>query len=397
MTKAPTLVLHPSRERSLLRGHPWIFSGAIAELRGHADAGETVLVCSSRGEPLGQAAYNPRSKITARMWTFLPDEEVDRAFFTRKLAAAIERRTRILPEPARNACRLVHGESDGLPGLIVDRYGEQLVLSASSAGAARHRELLAAVLCEVTGLSDVYERSDADVLELEGLEPRTGVLCGHTPSEPIVIDEGGARFVVDVAGGHKTGFYLDQRDNRALVRRLAADRDVLDVFCFSAGFAVNAALGGARSVHAVDSSQNALVLARANVEQSGVPADRLSFEAADAFSWLRKARDAGKHFDLIVLDPPKFAPTARLAERAARGYKDINLLAFKLLRPGGLLLTFSCSGGVSPDLFQKIVAGAASDAEVQAAITHKLCAGPDHPIGLAFPEGEYLKGLCCAI
>jgi 23S rRNA (cytosine1962-C5)-methyltransferase len=394
----PVLVLAEGRERSIERRHPWIFSGGVHELRGAAGAeikrGETVSVCSKSGKPLAIAAYNPDSKIIARVWSFDASAAIDDAFFRARIAAAVRLRASLLGEEATaHACRLVHGESDGLPGVVVDRYGSQLVLALTSAGAVFHRDAIARALAEVTGCPNVFERSDADVMALEGLSPSIGVLLGEEPPDRIAIDEGGARFSVDVRGGHKTGFYLDQRDNRALVRSYARGRDVLDCFCYSGGFAVNAALGGAKSVHGIDASGEALELARGNLVASGLAETAATFERGDVFEWLRKARDAGKSYDLIVLDPPKFAPTARLAERAARGYKDINLFALKLLRPGGVLLTFSCSGGVSPDLFQKIIAGAAADARIDASFVRKLSAGVDHPVALAFPEGEYLKGL----
>jgi len=393
----PVLVLAEGRERSIERRHPWIFSGGMKELRGKAEKGATVSVCSSSGKPLALAAFNPDSKITGRVWSFDPNAVIDDAFFRARIAASVKLRAALLGEErAQHACRLVHGESDGLPGVVVDRYGSQLVLALTSAGAAQHREAITRALAEVTGCGNVFERSDADVMVLEGLTPATGVLSGEPLPERIVIDEDGARFSIDVRGGHKTGFYLDQRDNRALVRAHARGRDVLDCFCYSGGFAVSAALGGARSVHAIDASGEALELARGNLIASGQPESAASFERGDVFEWLRKARDRGLSYDLIVLDPPKFAPTARLAERAARGYKDINLLALKLLRPGGLLFTFSCSGGVSPDLFQKIIAGAAADARIDASFVQKLSAGMDHPVALAFPEGEYLKGLVVA-
>jgi len=390
----PVLVLAEGRDRSIERRHPWIFSGAVRELRGQGvEKGGTVSVCSSAGKPLALAAYNPDSKITGRVWSFDPNAVLDDAFFRARITTSVKLRESLLGADAMRACRLVHGESDGLPGVVVDRYGTQLVLALTSAGAVKHRDAIARALAEVAGVTGVFERSDADVMALEGLTPVSGVLSGSEPPQRIDIEENGARFAIDVRSGHKTGFYLDQRDNRALVQKLAAGRDVLDCFCYSGGFAVNAVLGGARSVHAIDASGEALELARANLAASGQAEDAVTFERGDVFEWLRKARDGAKSFDLIVLDPPKFAPTARLAERAARGYKDINLFALKLLRPGGVLLTFSCSGGVSPELFQKIVAGAAADARVDASIVRKLGAGSDHPVALAFPEGEYLKGL----
>jgi 23S rRNA (cytosine1962-C5)-methyltransferase len=300
-----------------------------------------------------------------------------------------------------DALRLVHAESDGLPGLIVDRYAGTLVVQFLAAGAEYWRDTIADLLLELTGLKDIYERSDSDVRELEGLVPRTGPLRGD-PSERTTITEYALRFTVDFAHGHKTGFYLDQRENRRRVLQLAEGRQVLDCFCYTGGFTVNALAGGAKSVLSVDSSAEVLALCRANVSLNApastlhsLPSTLHTTLEGDVFQVLRKFRDEDRQFDLIILDPPKFAPTAAQAERAARGYKDINLLAFKLLRPGGILVTFSCSGGVDAALFQKIVASAALDAGVEAQIVEHLSQAPDHPVALNFPEGAYLKGLVC--
>ncbi|MET0718472.1 MAG: class I SAM-dependent rRNA methyltransferase, partial [Pseudoxanthomonas sp.] len=311
--------------------------------------------------------------------------------------SAIGMRRRLFPRGPQEAERLVHGESDGLPGLILDRYADVVVMQISSAGCDRWRTSIIEALRDLTGARAIYERSDADVLELEGLPHRTGLVDGTLESPIVEIEENGIRLHVDVATGHKTGFYLDQRDNRAQVGRLCRDRDVLNCFCYTGGFSLQALAHGARSVVSVDSSAPALDLARAHVELNGLPQDRCEWVDADVFQHLRKLRDQGRKFDLIILDPPKFAPTAASAERAARGYKDINLLAFKLLRPGGVLATFSCSGGVSQDLFRKIVAGAAVDAQADAQLFAQLHASADHPVSMAFPEGEYLKGLLCSI
>jgi 23S rRNA (cytosine1962-C5)-methyltransferase len=395
MSDAPVLVLAQGRERSLLRGHPWVFSGAVGKAPTGAAPGQTVRVCDQSGAFLAWAAYAPSSRIVARVWSWQQDAAIDDAFFAARVQAAVALRRALLPADALHACRLVHAESDGLPGVIADRYGDVIVLQAMSAGSQHHKHALAAALLASSGARTVYERSDGEATTLEGIVPCSGVLAGPEPDAALVIEEAGLRAEVDVREGHKTGFYLDQRDNRALIRKLAAGRDVLDAFCYSGGFALAAALGGARSVQAVDSSEHALALAARNAErnaQGGV-----EWIEADVFAHLRKARDRGQSFDLIVLDPPKFAPTARLAERAARAYKDINLLAFKLLRPAGLLATFSCSAGVSSELFQKIVAGAERDANASARIVQRLQAGPDHPIALAFPEGEYLKGFLCQV
>jgi 23S rRNA (cytosine1962-C5)-methyltransferase len=389
------LVLKPGRERSLQRRHPWIFSGAVAALRGAALPGETVRVCAHDEAFLAWAAYSPTSQISARVWSFAEPTAIDDAFFARRIDAALALRRTLLPADLA-AYRLINAESDGLPGLSVDRYGDQLVLQATSAGAAFHRERIARALAAATKLGAIYERSEGDVVVLEGLEPRRGALLGPEPPAALAIEEHGVRIAIDVCAGHKTGFYLDQRDNRALVRTLARGRDVLDGFSYTGGFALNAAIGGARSVTAVDSSEEALIAARENARLNALPDSAIHFQRADVFEFLRNARDARRSYDLIILDPPKFAPTARHVERAARAYKDINLLALKLLRPFGLLLTFSCSAAIHPELFQKIVAGAAADAGVDPVFVQRLGAGADHPIALSFPEGDYLKGLLCS-
>jgi 23S rRNA (cytosine1962-C5)-methyltransferase len=388
------LVLRPGREKSLLRRHPWIFSGAVHHLNGHPASGETVNLLSFNGDFLARAAYSPTSQIRARAWTFA-DEPVDEDFFRKRIRSAIRSRDAWNLTPGTDALRLVHAESDGLPGLVVDRYGDTLVLQSLTAGCEAWKETLADLLLEETGLQTIYERSDADVRELEGLPPVVAPLRGEPPPMPLVIQEHGLIFSVNLIGGHKTGFYLDQRQNRLRVRQLSVGREVLDCFCYTGGFAFNALAGGARSVMAVDASAEALALGRQNASLNGQQAARLEWIEADVFQALRRFRDEGRSFDLIVLDPPKFAPTAAQAEKAARGYKDINRLGFLLLRPGGLLVTFSCSGGVDMALFQKIVASAALDAGVQAQIVETLTQAPDHPVALNFPEGAYLKGLVC--
>ena len=388
------LVLKPGREKSLKRRHPWIFSGAVARLEGSAQAGDTIEVRSHAGELLALAAYSPHSQIRARAWSW-DVCDIDASFFTKLVEDAASARAAFSIDRASDALRLVHAEADGLPGVVADRYGDTVVVQLLSAGADRWRDAIADALCALPGVARIWERSDADTRELEGLEPRSGLLRGKPlPSAP-VITEHGLRFKVEIDAGHKTGFYLDQRDNRLLVRTLAAGKDVLDCFSYTGGFAINALHGGARSVMAIDSSGLALDMARANSQLNGV--EGVEWVEGDVFQMLRRLRDQGRVFDLIVLDPPKFAPTAAHAEKAARAYKDINLFAFKMLRPGGFLITFSCSGGVSADLFQKIVAGAALDAGVDARIEAWLHAAPDHPVALNFPESEYLKGLLCRV
>jgi 23S rRNA (cytosine1962-C5)-methyltransferase len=390
------VILKPGREKSLLRRHPWIFSGAVQHVDEEPASGETMDLLSSDRQFLARAAYSPSSQIRARVWTF-EEEPVDVEFFRRRIRSAIEARRKLGVEAHADAYRLVYAESDGLPGLIVDRYGDVLVLQSLTAGSEFWKETLADLLLEETGLTTIYERSDADVRELEGLEAKTGLLRGSisTQSVQFSIVEHGMRYLVNLQHGHKTGSYLDQRENRLRVRELAKDKEVLDCFCYTGGFTVNALAGGAKSVLSVDSSADALVLCQENIALNHLDESRQTALEGDVFQLLRRFRDENRSFDMIILDPPKFAPTAAQAERAARGYKDINLLAFKLLRPGGTLVTFSCSGGIDAGLFQKIVAGAALDAGVEAQIVEHLFQGGDHPVSLHFPEGAYLKGLVC--
>lgn len=398
----PLLRLKPGREKSLLRRHPWIYSGAVTNVDGDPNPGETVMVRSSDGRFMGLAGYSPHSQIRARIWTFNETETIDRYFFQRRLEEAIRSRSILVkrwgdPNNAALAYRLVHAESDRLPGFILDQYGDTLVIQVLSAGAERWRDVFADLALELTGATRVYERSDVEVRELEGLSLRVAKIRGDEPPEKIAIVENGINFWVDVRNGHKTGFYLDQRANRLRVREYAQDREVLDCFCYTGGITANILAGGARFVLALDASKDALALNRLNLEFNNLPIDRVEYQVGDAFQLLRKFRDSRRIFDMIVLDPPKFAPTAAQAERAARGYKDINLLAFKLLRPNGILVTFSCSGGVSAELFQSIVAGAAQDAGVNAQILEYLHQDVDHPVALSFPEGAYLKGLLIQI
>jgi 23S rRNA (cytosine1962-C5)-methyltransferase len=388
--------LRPGKERSALRRHPWIFEGSIHS--GKADPGETVRVDASDGSFLAWGAYSPSSMIRVRAWSFDAGERIDAKFIEQRIQTAVAYRARLAP--TSNGLRLIHGEADGLPGLIVDRYADTLVAQFLWAGVERWKGVIADGLLAATGLRRVYERSDAGVRALEGLQPQTGWLRGDGDTE-VVIDEHGWRLTVDIAAGHKTGFYLDQRDNRALfahwVRQFGAAR-VLNCYCYTGGFSVAALAGGATEITSVDSSAPALRRARLHVEahaqaMATATAARHQTVDADVNAHLRALLAQGAQFDAIVLDPPKFAPSASHAERAARAYKDINRLALQLLAPGGLLLTFSCSGGISAELFHKVVAGAAADAGVNAAILRRLEAAPDHPATLDFPEGEYLKGL----
>ena len=386
-----TIRLREGRERALQRHHPWVFDGAIE--RGGADPGETVRVEAHDGAFLAWAAYSPRSAIRLRAWSFDEAERIDRAFFARRVAESVAARTKLAI--ASDGMRLVHGESDGLPGLVVDRYADTLVAQFGAAGVERWRETIADALVAATGCARLYERSDAAVRALEALPERRGWLRGDGPTR-LAIAEHGWRLALDIEHGHKTGCYLDQRDNRVrfaqLVRQFGC-ASVLDGFCHSGGFTLAALAGGAASVTSVDSSAPALALLGEQLRLNGHGGSACELVEADVNRFLREARAAGRRWDAIVLDPPKLAPTAAHAERAARAYKDLNRLALPLLAPGGLLLSFSCSGGIDASLFHKIVAGAAVDAGVDARILARLQAAPDHAGTLFFPEGEYLKGL----
>lgn len=389
------LILLPGKERSAFKQHhPWLFAGSVGRLEGRARPGDTVEVLADNLRPLGRAAYSPQSQIRARFWTFDPEESIDDAFFKRRIAEAVGRR-KALPElSSQQGLRLIHAESDGLPGVIADQYGDTIVVQLTSAGADKWRKAIVAGLLKATGCARIYERSDSDVRSLEGLEPATGWLFGEQRDEPLTIEENGVRLAVDFTAGHKTGFYLDQRDNRFLLGQLAAGKEVLNCFCYTGGFTLQALAGGAASVLSIDSSGPALAQATANLALNPhLAAERAVWREADVFQALRDFRKAGRLFDLIVLDPPKFAPSAAHAKRASKAYKDINILGCRLLKPGGFLMTYSCSGGVGLELFQKIVAGAALDAGRTARIVRRLAGAADHPVALNFPEGEYLKGL----
>jgi 23S rRNA (cytosine1962-C5)-methyltransferase len=385
------ITLREGKERSLLRHHPWVFQGSIAN--GKADAGETVRVQAHDGRFLAWAAYSPSSMIRVRVWSFDEAERIDAAFFERRIVAALALRERLAI--ASDGVRLIHGEADGLPGLIVDRYGDTLSAQFLSAGTERWKKTLAELLVKLTGVQRLYERSDSGVRGLEGLEPVTGWLHGDGDTA-VSIHEHGWQLTLDVAQGHKTGYYLDQRDNRKRFAdwvRQFGSQSVLNCYSYTGGFSVAALAGGAQEVISVDSSAAALQRASAHVTLNGFDAAHHQAIDADVNGTLRQLLKDGRRFDAIVLDPPKFAPTAAHADRASRAYKDINRLALKLLAPGGLLLTFSCSGGIGAELFHKIVAGAGMDAEVNGYLIARLEAAPDHPTTIAFPEGEYLKGL----
>ena len=386
-----TIRLKDGKERSLLRRHPWVFDSAIA--KGGGDPGETVRVESHAGQFLAWASFSPSSRIRARIWSFDEAQRIDAAFIESRIAQAVAARQWF--DIQSDGVRLVHGESDGLPGLIVDRYADTLVAQFTSCGTERFKQAIADALLKITGLTRLYERSDANVRSLEGLPEVTGWLRGEGPTE-LTIREHDWQLTLDIATGHKTGFYLDQRDSRHRFAQHTRHRrfgKVLNCYCYTGGFTVAALAGGAGHVTSIDSSAPALDRARAHVRLNGFDESRATFMDADVNASLRAFIEAGETFDAIVLDPPKFAPTAAHADRAARAYKDINRLAFKLLSPGGELFTYSCSGGISADLFHKIVASAGTDAGVDGFISERLQGAPDHPMTINFPEGEYLKGL----
>jgi 23S rRNA (cytosine1962-C5)-methyltransferase len=397
------LWLKPGKERSLARRHPWIYATAVARVTGSPGAGELLAVHGADGRWLAWAAYSPDSAIRARCWSFEETDRIDRQWLAARVRDAVARRARLAEHS--NAVRLVYGEADLLPGLIADRYDQQLVVQLQAPGVQAQCEVLLEALCEASGCRDVFDRSDSALKAREAMAPRPGearsVLRGQEPAERIRIHEQGLAFWVDVRRGHKTGFYIDQRDNRhlafALARELAATLGraprALNAFCYTGAFSIALARAGARDVVSVDSSAEALALGRLHAELNGIEPESIQWRCDDVFEQLRACRDAGERFDLIVLDPPKFAASHHQVERAARAYKDINLNALRLLRPGGMLMTFSCSGAIDVDLFQKIVAGAVIDARADCVMRARLGPGEDHPMLMTHPEGEYLKGL----
>lgn len=392
-----TVTLLPKREYSLTRRHPWIFSGAIGSVEGTPQAGETVRVAAADSTILGFGAFSPESQIRVRMWTFNPDQIIDADFIAGRIAQAVANRGLFLAEDCTNAYRLVNAEADNIPGLIADRYGDWIVCQFTAAAAERWKSEIVAALQLFSPCRGIYERSDVDVRQREGLPQVCGILAGEPPPEKIEIYEHAVRYWVDVYHGHKTGFYLDQRDNRAIIKRYANGGDVLNAFSYTGGFGVAAVTAAAASVTHIDLSEPALALARENTGLNTCHVDESTFICGNVFDTLRTFRDSRRSFDLIVLDPPKFADAKGSLMKALRGYKDINLLGMKLLRPGGILVTFSCSGLVTPDLFHKVVADAASDARREFQIIKRLQQAEDHPEGLAFPEGLYLKGLLCRV
>jgi 23S rRNA (cytosine1962-C5)-methyltransferase len=393
----PLLKLKRGRDKSFLRKHPWIFSGAIDSVKDLKQNGETVEIISADGKPLGYGSYSAHSQITVRVLSFNPSEKIDIDFFRKRIESSIELRNNLINTQSTNAYRIINAESDFLPGLVVDKYHNYLVCQFLSAGAEFWKKEIVEVLNSIFNPAGIYERSDVDVREKEGLQPVKAVLSGKEPAEFIEVIENENKFFVDIKSGHKTGFYLDQRDNRNILSLFASDKEVLNCFSYTGGFAVYALRGGAKKVINVDSSADALSLAEKNLSLNKIDSSRYENTRDDVFKYLRKLRDTNKQFDVIVLDPPKFAESVSQVEKASRGYKDINLLALKSLKKNGVLFTFSCSGHITQELFNKIVSDAAIDSGREVHILKFLTQSSDHTISTSFPEGLYLKGLVCVV
>ena len=392
----PTVQLLPGREKSLKRHHQWVFSGAIARVDGHPEPGETVLVTGSKGEKLALAAWSPQSQLACRVWSFDPSRTVDRAFFAGAVENAVRMRRDLGLLRPDGGCRLVAAEGDGLPGLTADYYAGFVVLQAAGCGVERHKKLFAELLMEETGAKGVFERSDLSVRAREGLPEATGCILGEKPPEPVEIVENGIRLLVDVRHGHKTGFYLDQRENRRLTASLVKPGwEILNCFAYTGAFGAAVLKQGAASVVNVDSSAPALELARKNMERNGLAG--FDNRLADVFDFLRQAAQAKRKFDMVILDPPKFIDGKNSLTRGCRAYQDIARLGFSLLKKGGILATFSCSGLMTPELFQKITADGALDAGVTGQIFRRFTQGADHPVALGVPESAYLKGLAVRV
>lgn len=393
----PSVILKKSADSFIKRKHPWIFSGAIEKVEGNPSNGDTVQIFTSNKKLVGSGSFSPESQIRVRAWSFDPEEKIDEDFFRRKIMLALEIRKQIIDTSKTNAYRVINAESDGLPGLVVDRYADFFVCQFLSTGTEVNKKVIVEILDNIFKPNSIYERSDIDVRTKEGLQPIKGLLKGNIPDDLIEVRENGFKFLVDIKGGHKTGFYLDQRDNRKLVTDFAKGRTVLNCFSYTGGFSVYALASGAAKITQIEASSSAIELSNKNLEPNNLNSSLVENINGDVFEVLRKFRDERKTFDLIILDPPKFTESVSQIQKASRGYKDINLLAMKLLNPGGILFTFSCSGHISPELFQKIVADAALDSGREVKIMKQLTQSSDHPISTNFPEGLYLKGLACSV
>ncbi|BEN25035.1 23S rRNA (cytosine(1962)-C(5))-methyltransferase RlmI [Serratia marcescens] len=391
------LHLAKGREKSLLRRHPWVFSGAVQRVEGKAHSGETIDILDSQGKWLARGAYSPESQIRARVWTFQQDEEINIDFFIRRLQQAQSWRDWVAQRDGLDGYRLIAGESDGLPGITIDRFQNFLVLQLLSAGAEYQRPALLSALQHCYPECSIYDRSDVAVRKKEGLPLAQGSVFGDLPPELLPITEHGMKLLVDIQQGHKTGFYLDQRDSRLAARNYSAGRRVLNCFSYTGAFAVSALMGGCAQVISVDTSQAALDIAKQNVELNKLDLNKAEFVRDDVFQLLRNYRTQGEKFDLIIMDPPKFVENKNQLASACRGYKDINMLALQLLNPGGILLSFSCSGLMPTDLFQKILADAAVDAGRDVQFIEQFRQAADHPVIATYPEGLYLKGFACRV
>lgn len=393
----PSVILVKGREKSLRRHHPWIFSRGIQRIEGKPELGDTVEVFDHQGQWLARGAYSPHSQIRVRVWTFEQDEIINTAFFQKRLTRAQLLRTQLAARDQLTGYRLIAAESDGLPGITIDRYENYFVCQLLSAGAEAQKENLIAALIANYPDCNIYERSDVSVRKKEGLKERTGVLHGEAPPPAVVISENGVKINVDIQQGHKTGFYLDQRDSREASIKYVNGKRVLNCFCYTGGFGLYALKGGAAEVVNVDVSQPALDIAKENALLNNYDINRAQFINADVFKLLREYREQGELFDVVIMDPPKFAESKSQLTGACRGYKDINMLAMQILKPGGTLLTYSCSGLMDNALFQKIIADAALDAGRHVQFIERFEQAADHPIDSAYPEGFYLKGFACHI
>lgn len=397
MTAFPSIWLWPNRDRSLKRRHPWVFSGAISGVDGDPEPGAIVRVLDHEDRFLAWAYFNRRSQIQARVLDWSESAAIDDGWWRRRISESVERRRALPGLEGTNVCRLVYAEADALPGLIVDRYADFLVVQVLTAGVDRVKSVIADALSDALRPSGIYERSDQDVRQLEGLGAAVGTLAGRTPPDRIEVEERGRRYVVDVKAGQKTGFYIDQRENRRLVAEYARGKDVLDLFSYTGGFSVCALGSGAARTTLVDSSLGALEFAELNLRANGVDPEGVELIQGNVFEVARSYRDEGRRYDVVIADPPKFAQSRSHLEKAERAYKDVNLLGMRLLTPGGILATFSCSGAVETGHFSRIVSWAGVDADRGVQILHRLTQSPDHPIVPSFPESEYLKGLICRI
>lgn len=393
----PSIKLKKGRDKSFNRKHPWIFSGGIDSVKDVNTNGETIDIISGDGNFLGYGSYCPHSQISVRVLSFNPEEKIDKAFFQQRIENAIQLRKQIINNEFTNAYRIINTESDFLPGLVVDKYADFLVCQFLSAGAEFWKKEIIKILVDLINPSGIFERSDVEIREKEGLQQSKGILYGKAPEELIEIIENENRFLVDINYGHKTGFYLDQRDNRKLLENFVLGKEVLNCFSYTGGFSIYAIKAGASKVVNVDSSAESLSLAHKIFTLNGIDSSKYENTQDDVFKYLRKLRDTSKQFDVIILDPPKFAESVSQIEKASRGYKDINLLALKLLKKNGVLFTFSCSGHIVPELFNKIIADAATDAGREVHILKYLTQSPDHTMLTSFPEGLYLKGLVCKV